>query len=274
MVGKYGTVEQLDSIRRELGLDVPLWKQYLGFVKQTFSFDWGTSWNTKENISSMILTGIGPSLCLTLPAFFISLFLSLFIAIFSCYKRNTWIDRLIVFKALSLMSISFLVYIISFQYFLAYKFGLFEINGWDESWLYRWNYLVLPWIISVCVATGPKVLLFRSALISELDQDYVRTARAKGIGDFSLYTRHILKNAMIPIITVVVVQLPFLFTGSLLLESFFGIPGLGDMLIQAINNSDFPVVKAITVIGALIYVAFNLIGDFLYKIFDPRVEIS
>ncbi len=276
LAGKNASAEQIESLRLELGLNQSLPVQYLEFIKQVAFLDWGESWHTQQNINAMIVSGIGPSLSLTLPAFLISFFLSLLVALISTSIQSShaaW-DRGITIFCLALMSISFLVYIISFQYFLGFQWGWFPINGWDTSWTERWAFLVLPWIISSIVSLGPNVLIFRSVLTDELSNDYVRTAEAKGLNRFQLYTKHILKNAVIPIMTVVTMQIPFLVTGSLLLEAFFGIPGVGGLLIQSIQNSDFPVIKALTVLGSLLYLFFNLMADVLYTFFDPRVELK
>ncbi|MCJ8275807.1 MAG: ABC transporter permease [Bdellovibrionales bacterium] len=274
LAGKNATPEQIESIRSQLGLNKSLALQYLDFVKQTFTLDWGRSWTTQQNISSMISQGIGPSLSLTVPSFILSFLICIGIALFSTYKKGTWIDRSITMVCLALMSVSFLVYIIFYQYLLAFEWGLFPITGWDPSWSGRWSYLILPWIISISVSLGPGILIYRTALLDEVLQDYVRTARAKGVTNWVVYSQHILKNAMIPIITIVVMQMPFLITGSLLLEAFFSIPGLGGILIQAINNSDFPVIKAMTVLGSILYMLFNLLSDLLYAVVDPRVELK
>lgn len=277
LAGKSATLEQIQSIRIELGLNKPLLSQYFDFLRQTLTFQWGQSWHTHENINQMIINGIGPSLSLTLPAFLISFIFSLIIALFSAWSEQgptKRVDKWITSICLSLMSISFLVYIISFQYFLAFDLGLFPINGWDSSWSGRWTYLVLPWIISIFVSLGPNILIFRTAILDQASQDYVRTAQAKGLSALSTYFVHVLKNAMIPIITVVVLQIPFLMTGSLLLESFFGIPGLGGLLIQSIQNADFPVIKAFTIIGSILYLFFNLMADILYAWIDPRVKLT
>lgn len=274
LAGKNATPELVESIRQQLGLHAPLHSQYLHYLKQIVTFDWGHSWYTQEKINQMILQGIGPSLSLTVPGFSLSVGLSLALALFSAWKKNTWMDKTLTLLCLVLLSLSLLVYIIAFQYFFAYRLQLFPINGWDSSWLYRWKYLILPWIIMVVVSIGPNLLIFRSALIEQVMQDYVRTARSKGVSRFDIYSVHILSNALIPIITIVFLQLPYLFTGSLLIEAFFGIPGLGGLLIQSIQNADFPVIKALTVLGALIYVLFNIVVDYLYTLVDPRVRLS
>ena len=274
LAGKNATIEQIESIRIELGLNKALSLQYFDFLKQTVTLDWGRSWSTQQKISTMIFDGLGPSLSLTIPSFIMSFFICIGIALFSTYRKGSWIDRTITTLCLALMSISFLVYIIFYQYTLAYKAGLFPITGWDSSFSGRWSYLVLPWIISISVSLGPSILIYRTALLDEVFQDYVRTARAKGVGNKVIYVKHILKNALIPIVTIVVMQMPFLITGSLLLEAFFGIPGLGGMLIQALNNSDFPVIKTMTVFGSILYMIFNLLSDLLYAVVDPRVELK
>ncbi len=274
--GRNATQEQIESIRKELGLDRPLVWQYLHFVKQTLSFSWGNSWSTSQNINQMFLKGVGPSLCLTLPSFIISIGLSILLALYTTFmgSRKPIVDQSISSLCLALMSVSFLVYIICFQYFFAYYLGLFEINGWSFDWTERWSYLILPWIISIFVTLGPNILIFRSAFLNEVNQDYVRTARSKGVSQFHVYFRHILQNSLVPIITIVMLQVPYLLTGSLLLEAFFGIPGLGGVLIQAIQNADFPVVKAFTVMGSLAYIFINLFTDLLYIVADPRIELK
>ena len=275
LAGKSATQEQIDSFREELGLGKPLYIQYLLFLKQILTMDWGTSWHTHQSINSMILAGIGPSLSLSLPAFLISFFTSLAISMFGLLakiKDSFW-DQLITSICLGLMSVSFLVYILFFQYYFAFYLDLFPINGWESGWIERWQYLVLPWLISVVVSIGPNTLLFRAALKEQMDHDYVKTGKAKGLSSWSLYWIHILRNAMIPIVTVIIIQLPFLITGSLLLEAFFGIPGLGGLLIQSLQNSDYPVIKALTVLGSILYMVFNLLSDFIYLGLDPRVKL-
>ena len=273
-VGKNATVEQIASVRHELGVDQPLYKQYFLFLKQTIFFDWGESWHTHENINQLLLKAIGPSLSLTLPSFFLSFVLCLMLALYATHFRETWINHLISVFCMALMSVSFVVYIIVYQYFFSFSLGLFPINGWDPGLWSRWHYLFLPWLISISVSLGPNLLIYRSVLIDEASSDYITTAIAKGLSSPVICLRHILKNAMIPISTNVISQIPFMMTGSLLLEAFFGIPGLGGLLMQSIQHSDFPVIKAMTFIGALVYMFFHLLSDFVYTLFDPRVRLQ
>lgn len=272
--GKHATAEQVANIRAELGLDRSLPEQYFFYVKQIVTFDYGRSWSTKQQISTMIDDGLSATLSLTVPPFIASVFFCIGLALFTAFFRGTFFDKGVVVICLALMSISSLVYIISVQYFLAYDLGLFPISGWDPSWTGRWSYLALPWIIMFVLTLGPNILVYRSVIMDESYQDYVRTARAKGLPATSIYTRHILKNAMIPIITVVVIEMPFLITGAVLVENFFGIPGLGGMVVKALNEADFPVVKAMTVIMSFAYMVFNLLSDVLYSVVDPRIKLS
>jgi peptide/nickel transport system permease protein len=273
-LGKHGTAEDVKLFTHELGLDLPLHQQYFFYLKQCMTFDFGRSWSTNQQITTMITDGIGPSLSLAIPAFAASVLLSIFIALSLAFFRNSFIDRALVISCLAGISISLLVYIIAFQYIFSYKMGLFPISGYDPSWAGRWQYLLLPGIIWVITSLGNDVLLYRTIMLDEIFQDYVRTARSKGLPEKFVLFKHILKNAMIPIITNVVLEIPFLYTGSLLLENFFGIPGLGGMTVQALSNSDFPVIKTMTYVGSLLYVLFNLISDLAYAFVDPRIDLK
>jgi peptide/nickel transport system permease protein len=173
------------------------------------------------------------------------------------------------------MSISILVYIIVFQYFFAYKLGMFPVQGWGEGLgenLLR--YALLPILIGLAVSIAPTLRLYRTFVLDEVNQDYVRTARAKGLGERRIMWVHVLRNAAIPIITHVMANLPALLIGAFLLERFFGIPGIGREVILAVERSDFPVIKAITVYVAAATMFFNLLTDLLYQAVDPRVQLT
>lgn len=271
--GKHATAEQIALLKRELGLDRPLPMQYLFFVKQIFTLDFGRSWATRQQISTMISDGIGPSLSLTFPAFLITTVLSIGMALLVAFFRGGIFDRLTMIICLGALSLSSLVYILYGQYLLSYVLGIFPISGWDPSWVGRWQYLTLPIIIFVALSLGSQILIYRTVFLDEIFQDYVRTARAKGLDSRTILFKHVLRNAMVPIITLVVLQMPFLILGSFLLESFFGIPGLGGILYQAIQNSDFPVIKAMVFIGAVMYMVFQLISDVLYAVVDPKIQL-
>lgn len=274
IAGRHATAETIASTRRELGLDRPLYLQYVDLVKHIVTLDFGRSYQTKQEITSMLWEGIGPSLSLAVPAFFIATLISLAIGILVATYRGTLTDRLIVAFCVGGQSISLLVYILAGQYFLAYRGGFFPISGYDPSWEGRWRYLLLPGIIFVLLTLAPQVRFYRTVILDEVYQDYVRTARAKGLRDRVIMFKHVLKNAMIPIITDIVINIPFLILGSVLLESFFAIPGIGDLVVRAISNSDRPVLMATTIMGTVAFVFFNILSDILYAVVDPRVQVK
>ena len=274
LLGKYASAAQMEELRRELGLDRSWPHQYWDVLKSAFTFDFGRSWSSKQEIMEMVKQGAIPSLTVTLPAFIIGLLLSISISLFVSFHRGKMVDRMVVFLTVALMSFPSLAYILFGQYFFGYKLGLFEISGYEFGFPYFIPYVILPGIIWVAVSIGPDVRFFRTLMLDEIYQDYVRTARAKGVAERVVLFKHVLKNAMIPIITHVMNQVPFLFLGSLLLESFFGIPGLGGLILEALNNNDFPTIKAMAILIAVIYTFFNLLMDVLYTVVDPRVRLN
>ncbi|GAB4015739.1 MAG: ABC transporter permease [Bdellovibrio sp.] len=273
MLGKHATAKQIAELRAELKLDQPLWIQYLDIVKSSFTFDFGRSWSTKQEIIEMIKAGAIPSLTVTLPGFIISTIVSIAISLAVSFYRGKMLDKTVVFLCVAGMSISALAYILFGQWFFAYKLGWFEISGYEEGFPYFIPYILLPVFIWVILSIGPDVRFFRTIILDEVYQDYVRTARAKGLSEKMIMFKHVLKNAMVSIITYVVIQLPFLILGALLLESFFSIPGLGGMTLNALNSSDFPVIKAMTVLSAVAYIIFSVLTDVLYTLVDPRVRL-
>ncbi|HRK01655.1 MAG TPA: ABC transporter permease, partial [Oligoflexia bacterium] len=231
------------------------------------------SYTTKQQITDMIWRGMPASLSLAIPAFIVEILLGLAIALLVSFYRGTFFDRAVVVLCVMGMSVSALAYILFGQYVFAYWLGLFPISGYDTDILYRFKYIALPAIIWVVVSLGINVRVFRTFVLDEVNQDYVRTARAKGQSEKKILFHHVLKNALIPVLTYVVIQIPVLITGSFLLENFFGIPGLGSITIDAIHNSDFPVIKAMTTIETLLFMVFALATDLLYSVVDPRVRM-
>ena len=274
LLGKHASLSQMIELRRELGLDRPWYQQYWDVLTSAFTFNFGRSWSSKQEILEMIKQGMIPSLTVTLPAFVVGLFLSISISLFVSFNRGKLVDRVTVFATVALMSFPSLAYILFGQYFLGYKLGLFEISGYEFGFPYFIPYIILPAIIWVTVTLGPDVRFYRTIILDEIYQDYVRTARAKGLGERMVLFKHVLRNAMIPILTHVMNQIPFLFLGSLLLESFFGIPGLGGLILEALNNNDFPTVKAMAILIAVVYTFFNLLMDVLYTVVDPRIRLN
>lgn len=272
--GRYATPDQIASMRAQMGLDKSLIGQYFDLVRQLFTLDFGRSWSSKQQISSLILAGIGPSLSVTLPGFLLSLLITIPLSLYLASRRNSFFDKATMVTCLALISISSVVYVLAGQYFLAYKMNWFPISGWDPSWIGRWEYVTLPIIILVSLSLGSYILFFRTVFLDEMFQDYVRTARSKGLSNRVVLLKHVLRNGLVPIITLVVLQVPFLIVGSLLIESFYGIPGVGTLTYQAIQESDFPVIKAMTIMGAVLYMVFQLISDLMYGLVDPKIRLG
>ncbi len=274
LLGKNATAKQMADLREQLGLNKPLIEQYFDVVKSAFTLDFGYSWATKQEIIEMIKRGAYPSLCLSIPAFIISTVLSLIIALFVAFYRGKGIDYVVRFVCIAGMSISALAYILFFQWFFAYKLGWFEISGFEFGFPDFVPYIALPAIIWIILSLGPDVRFFRTVILDEIYQDYVRTARSKGLSEITILLKHILRNALIPIITYVVIQIPSLILGALLLENFFSIPGLGGMTLNALNSSDFPVMKAMAILSSIIYILFSLLSDIFYTVADPRIKMK
>ena len=274
LLGKHATPQQIAELRHELGLDRPWLVQYFDTLQSAFTLNFGRSWNTKQPIAQMIQGGALASLTLSVPAFVIASLVAIAIALLAAFFRGTLLDRTLVVVSIIMMSISVLAYILFGQWVLAYKLGWFEIAGYEYGFPDCIPYILLPAIIWIVLSIGPDMRFYRTVILDEVSQDYVRTARAKGLSDRVILFKHVLKNAMIPIITHLVIQLPSLILGALLIENFFGIPGLGSITMQAIERSDFPVIKAMTILSSVLYIVFNIIIDVLYTLVDPRVKLN
>jgi len=275
LAGKISNPEQIANIRKQLGVDQPYWYQLWVFVQQVFTFDFGRSWSTNEEVSKILLTRVGPTLTIMVPVLLIETTLAVIFAIMVAYVRGSLTDRAIMVICTTAMSISFLVYIIFAQWLFGFKLGWFPVQGWSESfWRNLTNYAPLPVMLAIFVGLAPQLRLYRSFFLEEIHQDYVRTARAKGLPEKKVMMKHVLRNAMIPILTNVGIYLPGLFVGSFLLEVFFSIPGLGREIVTAVNRSDFPVIKAVTVYLAALTMIINLLVDVTYKLVDPRVSFK
>jgi peptide/nickel transport system permease protein len=275
LAGKMANAEQIENIRQQLGVDQPYHVQLWIFIQQILTFDYGASWSTGEPVSQIISTRLGPSLTILIPLTILQTVISIILALGVASVRGSLTDRMIMMLCTVGMSISILVYIIVFQYGLAYKLSWFPVQGWSDSLSENLlHYALLPVLIMLVVSIAPMLRLYRSFVLDEVNQDYVRTARAKGLGESRILGVHVLRNASIPIITDVMASLPALLIGAFLIERFFGIPGIGREVIIAVERSDFPVIKAITVYVAIATMFFNLIADVVYKLVDPRVQLK
>lgn len=282
---KYVTPEAIANWKRRNGYDKPLFLNAgaggLDTVTDTiffnksvrlFAFDFGRS-ESGRDITSDVARRMGPSLAVALPTFVIGIGVNICVALLVVMFHATRLDRAAVFLFVGLMSISYLFYIIGGQYLVAKTWKLVPISGFHPDGQ-AWKFVLLPVLVGVIAGIGAGARWYRTLFLEEANQDYVRTARAKGCSELSILFRHILPNALIPILTGVVVLVPTLFMGSLLIESFFGIPGLGSYMLDAINSQDFAIVRSMVFIGSILYIIGLILTDISYTWADPRVRLS
>jgi peptide/nickel transport system permease protein len=270
--GLNATPEQIGAIREQLGLNRPAWVQLGLYLKSIVTLDWGRSWATNEAVSHIFLTRLPATLTVMLPILVLDTLLALPIAMWVAYRRGSLADRAIMVISTLALSVSFLVYVILGQYVFGFRLGWFPVQGWSDSvWTNLAVYVPLPVLLALLVGLAPQTRLYRTFFLDELGQDYVRTARAKGMSERVVLFRHVLRNAMIPILTNIGMALPGVFIGSFLIEVF---PGLGREVILAVNRSDYPVIQALTVYLALLTMVINLTVDVLYTRVDPRVVLK
>ena len=273
--GLNATPEQIAAIRQQLGLDQSVWVQLGIYLKSVLTFDWGKSWATNEAVSNLFASRLPATLTVMLPILILDVLLALPIAMWVAYRRGSLADRAIMVITTVALSISFLVYIIIGQYLFGFQLGWFPVQGWSDSfWTNLLTYAPLPVLLAVMVGLAPQTRLYRSFFLDELGHDYVRTARAKGLTENTVMFKHVLRNAMIPILTNIGLSLPGVFVGSFLIEVFFSIPGLGREILLAVNRSDYPVIQAIAVYLAVLTMVINLIVDVMFKLVDPRVVLK
>ena len=278
LLGKNPTAEEIAEVRSQLGYDRPFVTRYLEYLREIVTFDFGSSQSTDEQISRILARTIPVSLALALPGFILGNVLGVMLALLAAYYRGTWVDKFIMGGAAVGMSISFLIAIIAFQIILSSSDGLdlFPVRGWDTSSFGQYlRYVTVPTLATVFVALGYNTRFYRAVVVEEMTRDHVRTARAFGIPTAQLFYRNILKNCMIPIVTRVVFSIPLIvISGSLLLESYFGIPGIGKVTYDAIVTGDQPVLKAVVALTAILFVLAQLLTDICYRIVDPRVSLK
>lgn len=271
----------------EFGLDQPFLVQYLDMLKSIVTFDFSAkSWYQETStVGEIIKPSILPSLQITLPSLILSTCISIVVGLIAAMNRGRLVDRGLMFVAVVGMSISFLVFIILGQYFGAYwlndKVGTeifairYDADRLTGFFVTDWiKFYLLPVIISVIVSMGYDTRFYRTVIVEQTNADYIRTAKAKGCSQRRVMFRHLLRNAMIPIVTRVMITMPFLIVGSLLLEVYFSIPGMGKTLLTHMTNKDFAVTQAIVAILAALFILSNILTDVLYAIVDPRVRLS
>jgi peptide/nickel transport system permease protein len=274
-----GVIEQWKSNH---GYDKQLWpspgkpldNMLVEHFRRMLCFDFGRSDADDVPIIERIGRGVGPSLSLTVPLFAVGLVMSIALSLLVAFFRETYIDRAGVLLCVLGMSISILLYIIGGQYLLGKLLRWFPISGFDPSPGVILRFLALPVLVGALNSLGSNTRFYRTVFVEEIYRDYVRTARAKGCGEGRIMIRHVLRNAMIPILTNVVLAIPFLFMGSLLLEAAFGIPGLGSITVDAIFGNDFSTLRTMVYIGSLFFIAGQILTDISYTLVDPRVRLE
>jgi peptide/nickel transport system permease protein len=279
-LGKHATQEQYESERRKLGLDRSFGEQYLDLLNG-FDLD-RESWDKPgRTVGQELSEAVWPSLWIALPALVLTTFVALLTALLAAFRRGRALDRWLMAGAVAGMSISYVVYIILGQYFGAYTLKaalgheLFAIQGYDTGRPLWWlRFCALPVLINTVVAIGYDARFYRAVIVEEATRDHVRTARAKGLAESRVMLKHVLRNAMISVITHLMITLPFLVAGEILIEVYFNIPGMGRTLITAIGGKDFPMVEGFTAVFAAIFIVTNILTDVLYALVDPRVRLS
>ena len=282
---KHTTPQQIEDWKRERGYDLPLFynSESSGLQQLTktifyqksirlFVFDFGNS-DSGRNIGYDISNRMWPSLAIAIPNLLVGLLVTITFALTIAFFRGTYIDYWAVVLCVALMSISTLFYIIGGQFIIGKLLRIVPISGYDTG-LEAVKFLVLPVIIGVIGGIGASTRWYRTIFLEEIGKDYVRTARAKGISEQVVLFKHVLRNALIPILTGVVVVLPLLFMGSLLMENFFGIPGLGSYTIDAINRQDFAIVRSMVYLGSVLYIIGLILTDISYTLVDPRIRLN
>lgn len=282
---KHTTQQQIEDWKRERGYDLPLvynesqsgggkFTETIFYQKsiKLFAFDFGSS-DSGRDIGYDISNRMWPSLTIAVPHLLVGLLVTITFALLIAFFRATYIDYWAVIICVALMSISALFYIIGGQFVIGKLLKVVPISGYDTG-LDSIKFLILPVIIGIIGGIGSGTRWYRTIFLEEIGKDYVRTARSKGISEQLVLFRHVLRNALIPILTGVVVVLPLLFMGSLLTENFFGIPGLGSYTIDAINRQDFAIVRSMVYLGSVLYIIGLILTDISYTLVDPRIRLN
>ena len=283
--GKRVTQDAIEKWKVERGYNKPLlWNEHKAGVEKLtktiffersvplFVFDFGASDNGRD-IGYELRQRVGPSVALAIPTFILGIFVVIVFSLLLVFFRNTYLELWGVALAVFLLSISGLFYIIAGQFFFSKLLKLVPISGFSAGWD-LFVFLALPIVVGIFSRLGGEALFYRTMFLEEIGKDYVRTARSKGLTETVVLFRHVLHNALLPILTSTVAVLPLLFLGALIMESFFGIPGLGSYTIDAINAQDFAVVRSMVFVGSVLYILGLILTDISYTVADPRIRLS
>ena len=280
-LGDKAPPEVIEQWKINHGYDQPLWpwqdwdeNLLFDHYRKMLTFDFGLSDADDSPIIDRIRLGMGPSLSLTIPLLVLGLLAAIPLSLLVAFFRETYIDRMGVLICVLAMSVSTLLYIIGAQFLIGKVLRWYPISGFNFDPMLLPRFLALPVIVGVVSGIGGDVRFFRTVFLEESSRDFVRTARAKGASEPRIMVRHVLRNALIPILTHIVLAIPFLFTGSILLEAFFGIPGLGSITVDAIQANDFSTLRTMVYIGSLLFVLGQVATDLSYGLVDPRVRFD
>jgi len=275
IAGDAATSEDIAKLRVDLGLEEPLPVQFAIYIKNLVKGDFGESYYYKRSVISMIADGLGPTLSLALFTIVIACVVAVPLGTLAAYKQGTWIDRLVM--GFSVVGFSVPVFVIGYLmiYFLSVKLDWFPVQGYQPisegigGWAYR---LILPSMALSVIFIALIARMTRTSVLEVLNEDYIRTARAKGLPQRKVLIKHALRNAAVPIVTIIGIAIAILISGVVVTESVFVIPGLGSLTLDAIQGRDYPTVQALIILFSVVYVCINLFIDVLYTILDPRIR--
>ncbi len=268
VLGKNATAETIAEWDHLHGWDRPAPERFVRGLGDLLSGDLGESTEYQLPVARVLREGVAVSLSLTVPILVLGTAVALLAGLLCAAFRGRALDRVALAGTTALMSVNYVVWVVAGQYFLGFKWGVFPLWGYEN-----WTYLALPVLIGVVSGLGSDVRFYRTVLLDEMNRPHVRTALAKGLSPAAVLFRHVLRNSLVPVVTNVSLAIPFLFTGSILLESFFGLPGLGGVGINAVHSSDAAMLRAVVLIGAALYQVAMLLADLAYAALDPRVRL-
>ena len=278
LLGKNPTTEQIAEVRHSLGYDRPFMIRYFDYIGELVTLDLGLSDSNGEPVANILKRTLPISVALVLPGFVLGNLLGMVLGLMAAWYRGKWLDKVVMSASVVGMSISFLVIIIGLQILLCTPYGLnlFPVRGWQVNGLGSYLYYVtVPTLALILVTLGYNTRFYRAVMADEIERDHIRTLQAYGAGPAEILFRHVLKNSLIPVLTRIMFSIPFvLVSGSLLLESYFGIPGIGLVTFNAITSGDQPILKAVVGLTGVLFVLAVTLNDLLYSVVDPRVARS
>jgi peptide/nickel transport system permease protein len=259
----------IERMREQMGLDDPVMVRFITYLTKALQGDFGISYKLNRNVTDLIVNAFPHTLRLTIFAALIAWVIGIPAGIVSAVKQNTFVDRF--FMSFSLMGVSMPVFwaALMLQYVFAFKLKLLPVSGYET-----WKHLLMPAIVLGWSSAGTIARLTRSSLLEIMKNDFIRTARAKGLRKMAVVVGHALKNAMLPVVTMMAIQVASLLSGAVITESVFGIPGIGRLAVNSIQNRDMPLLQGTVVFTTILIIAGNLIADILYSVIDPRIRVE